>query len=229
MIGTRLKWETPEIADEPPEYWVTYSDLLVSLLVVFALLLFLTLSKMQRDVAGARATVEANQHAVSIAAASMGDMGSSLHFDPKTQTLTMDAQVLFGYASDVLRPEASATINAVATQFLPGLLADSATNQRLQEIVVEGHTDTVGSYMSNLDLSQRRALSVMRALVANEASPYGARIKELITASGRSEVEPRYINGVYDAAQSRRIELRIRFRDNELLKRILHMEQAAGP
>jgi len=107
--------------DEAPEYWVTYSDLMVSLLVVFALLLFLTLSKMQREVARARSTLEANNKTLAIAAEQMGDLGRDLRFDPKTQTLTMDAQVLFAYGSDVLRPEASETIKAIATRFLPRL------------------------------------------------------------------------------------------------------------
>jgi len=83
--------------------------------------------------------------------------------------------------------------------------------------------------MSNLDLSQRRALSVMRALVSTELSPYGNRIRQLITASGRSEVEPKYVAGVYDAARSRRIELRIRFRNEEMLKRILNVDEHASP
>ena len=212
------------VADEAPEYWVTSSDLLVSLLMVFVLLLFLTLSKMQRNLVEVRRTLDANEQALNIAAEQLGDAGHDLHFDPKTQTLTMDAQVLFGYGSDKLRPEAQASINAIAQRFLPQLVKDSATNRQLQEIVVEGHTDTVGSYMSNLDLSQRRALSVMHALVSTELTPSAQRIRELITASGRSEVEPKYVNGVYSAELSRRIEIRIRFRNDELLKRLLEQQ-----
>jgi chemotaxis protein MotB len=224
MIGTRAIRRRRAAEDDAPEYWVTYADLLVSLLMVFALLLFLTLSKMQRDVADVGKTITANNEAVRVAVTSMGASGSGggLWFDPKAQALTMNSEVLFAYGSAALRPEAEATIRAVATQFIPALLQNPTTAAQLQEIVVEGHTDTVGTYMSNLDLSQRRAFSVMRAIVEGTyGTPYAERLRSLITASGRSEVEWRQADGSYDAARARRIAIRIRFRNDDLLKRLV--------
>lgn len=220
------------LQDEAPEYWVAYSDLLVSLLMVFALLLFLTLSKMQRDVQVAKGTVDANKAAV---AAAVGDIagsgGMNVKFDPKTQALSIPDEVLFEYGSAALRAEAEKAMRGVATGFLRRLLTDEKAARRIESIVVEGHTDTVGSYISNLDLSQRRAQAVMRALVeATYGLEYAPKLRELLVASGRSEVEAlrAAAAGSYDPSKARRIALRVRFRNDELLDQIFKRFSTAG-
>ncbi len=209
--------------DESPDYWITYSDLLVSLLMVFALLLVLTLTKMQQQVVDARKTIAANQRALALAADSVGNRLPGVAFDPKTQTVSINSEVLFGYGSAEVKPEAESIVVKLATEYLPLLLSDTATMGRIQEILIEGHTDTVGTFVSNLDLSQRRAYSVMRTMVeATYGQSYAEKLRTLMTASGRSESEPaKSADGIYDAARSRRIVVRIRFRDDEILKRLL--------
>jgi chemotaxis protein MotB len=212
--------------DEVPEYWITYSDLMVSLLMVFALLLFLAMARVQREVGRARNLLDANAQAIRAAGEALRGSGRSIALDSASGTLTMNSELLFGYGSAVLRPEAQTQIAEIATQFIPRLLDRASVDSMIQEIVIEGHTDTVGSYVSNLSLSQSRALSVMSAMVETTGdSKYGARIRKLVSASGRSEMNPIYVNGEIDAARSRRIEIHVRFRNDAILKRVLEAAQ----
>lgn len=218
------------VHDEAPEYWVTYSDLLVSLLVVFTLLLFVALARMKSasDQANAgkvavKQTLATTGQAIRVAAHAMGDTGS-VRYDPRTRTLTVRDEVLFPFGSAVLRPEGQELVRRVATRFAPRLLADTAVDRHLEAIVVEGHTDTVGTYLSNLDLSQRRAQTVLRAIVETTyGEPYAERLRSLLVASGRSEVEALEAAsaGRYEPARARRIVLRVRLRDEELLRKLL--------
>jgi chemotaxis protein MotB len=216
--------------DEPPEYWVTYSDLLVSLLVVFALLLFASLARMEVERAAAdnartavRKTLVASDHAMRTAVSAMGDT-SVVGYDARTRTLTVRDEVLFDFGSAALKPRGVEVVHTIATRFLPGLLSDTAVSGHIEAVVVEGHTDTVGTYLWNLDLSQRRAQTVMRALVEmTYGKPYAARTRSLLVASGRSEVDAleAAAAGRYDARRARRIVLRVRLRDAEMLRQLL--------
>lgn len=69
--------------------------------------------------------------------------------------LRVGGDVLFEFGRDELRPEAKSAIDEVATQVRE---ADS--------VMIEGHTDGVGSDSYNQALSERRAAAVETALVA---------------------------------------------------------------
>jgi chemotaxis protein MotB len=218
--------------DEAPEYWIAYSDLLVSLLMVFALLLFLTLSKMQSDVKVAKETVDATNAAVQAAVAGLGGSGGMhVRFDPRTQALGIPSEVLFATDSATLRPASDQAVREIARGFFQRLLTDPQAVSRIESIVVEGHTDTTGSYLYNLDLSQRRSQAVMRSIVtATESEPWAAKLQELLVASGRSEVEAlRAVDArTYEAAKARRILLRVRFRNDDLLAQIFGRFSSPG-
>ena len=227
MRRKRIVGTSESELDEIPEYWITYSDLLVSLLVVFALLLFVALANVQKQreaergrQAAVRGTMQARDATIKAAAGALG--GSSANYDPRTRTLTVRDEVLFAFGSATLRPEAEALISKISRDFLPRLFADTAVGNNIDAIVVEGHTDTVGSYLSNLDLSQKRAQSVMVAIVtATYGTPAAVRLRTVLVASGRSEVEALESGVSYDPQKARRIVMRVRLRDSELLQKLL--------
>ena len=70
----------------------------------------------------------------------------------------IDLTVFFAYDSDRLLPEALPQLDALAA-------ALNAPELRPYGFLIAGHTDAAGSAAYNLDLSQRRAISVARYLV----------------------------------------------------------------
>ncbi|MBV7394186.1 OmpA family protein [Mameliella sediminis] len=73
--------------------------------------------------------------------------------EPPKPLPTIDLEVLFGYDSDRLTPQAMAKLSTLANALSDPRLANS-------KLVFIGHTDAVGSAAYNRDLSQRRANSV---------------------------------------------------------------------
>lgn len=219
MIGTSRVAEAP---DDAPEYWIVYSDLMVSLLMAFVLLLFIALGREQARVKAAGTALADRAEALRRAASTLSREGRAFAFDSASGTLTVDASVLFAFGSAEVAPSARTELRAVAIAFLPNLLREQAVDSLLQEIVVEGHTDTIGTYLDNLRLSQARAFSVMEALLEDaRGSPLEGRIRALISAAGRSESRPVVDGGRIDNPRSRRIVIGLRFRDDAMLRSLV--------
>jgi chemotaxis protein MotB len=208
--------------DDVPEYWITYSDLMVSLLMTFALMLFLALGSVQQATKDVRLIVDANAEAIRRAGDALRGAGQEVTLDTASGRLLLSEGVLFGSGSTILKSEARAAIRRAATGFLPRLLKEQSSDAPLQEIAIEGHTDTIGTYMDNMRLSQARAYAVMEAIFeATDTLPEAQQIRGVIVASGKSEMHPIRTGGRIDDARSRRIEIHIRFRNEALLRKVL--------
>ena len=72
------------------------------------------------------------------------------------ETVSLSSKTLFGFDKDNLRPEAQENLNA---------LAQRLSNESVQTVRVEGHTDFMGSEEYNQNLSERRANVVANYLV----------------------------------------------------------------
>ena len=105
--------------------------------------------------------------------------------------------ILFDFDKDVVKPDSKPTLDAIGA-----LLAG---NPKLALNIV-GHTDNVGSDAYNLDLSQRRAASVVAALVRDyHVDP------QRLTAVGDGAGHPVAANDTEDGrAKNRRVELQQR-------------------
>jgi outer membrane protein OmpA-like peptidoglycan-associated protein len=107
--------------------------------------------------------------------------------------------VLFDTGRATLKPGAYATVDRLATVLKEG--AD-------RKVMIEGHTDSVGSDDYNQELSQRRAAAVQTALLER-----GVRAEQ-ITALGKGETFPVASNDDPGGRQqNRRVEMV--FTDNQ--------------
>ncbi|WP_029319287.1 OmpA family protein [Butyrivibrio sp. AE3004] len=147
--------------------------------------------------------------------------------DPNTGAITLDSSILF----DVNKWDIKESGQAFLENFLPryiGVLLKPEFKSYVSEIIIEGHTDTNGSYMHNLELSQDRALSVARFCLMDESTVLNAReieeLRPILTANGRSFSDPVYgADGNVDLAASRRVEFKFRLTDEEMVTEMMEL------
>ena len=151
--------------------------------------------------------------------------------DPNTGDIMLDSAVFFETGSSEIRQEGKDLLDRFIPVYLDVLLRDQYSDY-LGEIIIEGHTDSKGSYESNLKLSQNRALQValyclkMPSLTGEQK----AQLQKILTAKGRSYADLIYVDGVEDADASRRVEFKFSLKDSEMIaemNRILSGSESA--
>ena len=156
---------------------------------------------------------------VKVIAALKKELGDQISIDPKNGSLRLSSNILFDKGSAQLREEAKANLKKAFEEYIGALVTNPVIKPHLDKIVIEGHTDSDGGYLYNLDLSQRRAFAVMRYLLSLDfARRYS--IKPLITASGRSYLDAIKVDGVEDKDASRRIEIKFRLKNEDAMHEI---------
>ena len=98
-------------------------------------------------------------------------------------------------------------------------LTNPEIKPHLDKIIIEGHTDSVGSYIYNLNLSQKRALAVMEYLLTLDFTKEH-NIQPLMIASGRAYLDAITVDGVEDKNASRRIEIKFRLKNEDAMNEI---------
>ena len=146
----------------------------------------------------------------------------SAKVDGNTGDIVLDSTLMFEVNSSDLSPEGYAQLNRLIPVYLGVLMRDEYKDY-VAEIIVEGHTDSTGSYERNLELSQERAMHVamhclnMNTLTAQQKE----QLKDIIVAQGRSNSNPIYdAYGVEDQQRSRRVEIKFRLKDAEMIQQM---------
>lgn len=142
-------------------------------------------------------------------------LDNNITIDEKTGSISLPAEVLFDKDSYVLKNEAKASLRKILSEYFNAILKDPKILSNIENIIIEGHTDSDGSYIYNLDLSQKRAYEVMNFIYTFYKSD---KLQKLLMASGRSFSDPVYVNGVEDKDKSRRIEIKFSIKNDNALK-----------
>lgn len=90
----------------------------------------------------------------------------------------------------------------------------------IEEIRIEGHTDSNGEYFHNMQLSQDRTRTVLQYCMGLLLPDEIEWSRSLITANGLSSSHPILRNGVEDKDLSRRVEFRVRTNAEKQLEEI---------
>ncbi|MCR5672417.1 MAG: OmpA family protein [Lachnospiraceae bacterium] len=151
----------------------------------------------------------------------------SISVDEKTGAITMDSNILYEYNKSTLKSGGKDFLGEFMPRYLKILLSPKYSKY-ISEIVIEGHTDTDGTYLSNLELSQQRAYSVADYCMRKDSKFLTDREKEefekVLSTVGKSFSEP-ILNsdGSVNADASRRVEILFRLRDEEMIREMMEI------
>lgn len=236
--------------EEETSYWLSYSDMMAALLLIFILIISFTLMQSKSQYESKQAELEKQQEIIKEQEQLLNeqqkeldriagirsdlvmalrdeftDSSLNIKIDEKTGAITFDAGILFDVADHELTEEGKAFLK----EFLPkycNVLLDDKYNDYVSEIIIEGHTDTNGSYIYNLELSQQRAFSVAKYCLAEGngiiSSGEMEMLRTLLTANGKSYSNPVYKeDGSVDLDASRRVEILFRLQDEEMIDEMM--------
>ena len=155
------------------------------------------------------------------------DSDLKVSVDENTGAITFDSSILFDYNKSVLKPSGKEFLAEFLPRYAAVLLSPKYTDN-ISEILIEGHTDTEGSYLTNLGLSQKRALAVAEFCLSEKSEILTDRqledMRTLISASGRSYSNPIYDeDGEIDMVASRRVEFLFRLKDEEMVREMIEI------
>ncbi|MDF1875700.1 OmpA family protein [Sulfurimonas sp. SAG-AH-194-I05] len=146
-------------------------------------------------------------------------LGDKVQIDPTNGSLRLSSSILFDKNQATLKESSKKELKKIFINYIGALTSNRTIREQLDRIVIEGHTDSDGSYLLNLSISQKRALAVMRYLSTLEFTKRN-NIQQFMVASGRSELDPILVNGREDKDASRRIEIKFNLKNDDAMNEI---------
>lgn len=147
-----------------------------------------------------------------------------MSIDSDTGAICLDSSVLFDYNKYTLKKDGIKFLNEFFPKYFDVILKDSVKDY-IAEIIIEGHTDNHGSYLYNLDLSQKRAFAVVEYCLGDNNNMFKKKelekIRKIVTANGRAYYELKYDSQhKVDEKASRRVEVKFRLTEEDMIEDI---------
>lgn len=214
--------------EESNHYWMSYSDLMSALLLMFALLLMVNIYDNQQGMEKKDQVIEEviglKTQIIEELDKAFKDSNLEMEIDPQTGAIRFSSGVFFDYNSSEVSLEGRKRLEEFIPKYIGILLSDDFS-EHVSQIIVEGHTDQKGTYIYNLNLSQNRSFAVVSEILGEDFKNFKHRdeLQRLLTSNGRSYSEPIFVDGKIDYDKSRRVEFKFRLKDEEMFKKIQEM------
>jgi len=210
MFGTKLVLPRKGRDEGEKPFWISYADLMTALMMLFLVVMAVSLFAV---------TSRGDRHEEEISRC-MGEFEAMAKatLDENVKVNLANRRVSFGERARFANKDYNLSLESAQRlrTFTPVVLrfADSACGRKLlKRVVVEGYTSKTGSYLFNLDLSLKRAHSVLCALFDDPAPGESAlshdeklAIRKLFLVGGYSSN-----SGKGTDEESRRVELKLEF------------------
>lgn len=232
--------------EEETSYWLSYSDMMAALLLIFILIISFTLLQSQVQYEQKEAELMAQQNLVREQAEKLEEQAEqldkllgikteliealkqefegsdlSVSVDSKTGSIALDSSILFDSGKFDLKQQGQELLKKFIPKYIK-VLTKSEYAEYISEILIEGHTDSQGDYLYNMELSQKRAFSVAQFCLKPENQVLSEKqiseLQTMVTANGKSYSNLILDdNGKEDAQASRRVEFLFRLKDEDMI------------
>ncbi len=217
-----------DIESEENPFALSTGDLMASLMFIFVLLLtFMMLQVQEKADQDDKITKEYSRIKTQLYI----DLEKEFKPDLKIWNAVIDSSklsirfqepsTLFDYNRAILKYQFQEILDDFFPRYLAVLNSDEYKDN-IEEIRIEGHTDSSGSYESNMKLSQDRTRAVLNYCLYLVDNPMIKEwTKERITANGLSSSHViKNPDGTENPKYSRRVEFRIRTNAEQQLEKI---------
>lgn len=215
MFGMRLPVRRGAKDEAEKPFWISFSDMMTALMVLFLVAMTVTLLAVTNDISAAEK--EKSQRDKEIDALLKRIEESSKRFPGikvRGHSIDFGERARFETDSNKLTAEQGKLLRSFAPAVL-SVARDPMGQKWLKRVIVEGFADKRGTYLHNLNLSIQRSERVLCALMArpeNEEAPLSDSdrrlIREIFLVGGSS------FNSLKSTMEeSRRIELKLEFLD----------------
>ena len=197
-------------------FWITMTDLMTALVLVFMILFFYTYMTSYYD--KIQLQME-QQHASKALEETLKKQEIDASVDESTGIVKISDLSLFNLNSWELSPKGKEYLAKFTPAYFDSLFTNKYMSEHLDKIIIQGHTDSQTfagkysedqQYMKNMELSLKRAYAVAEFMTN---TPYnkvnGSKLRKMIIVEGASSSNPIKTNGKEDFAKSRRVELKL--------------------
>ena len=210
-------------------FWVTMSDLLLGLMVVFLTMFIFAITGFTQQKINEK---ESQYEATEKIAKELQKNNIKAEADKFSGTIKISDLELFELNRWELSEKGKAYMSKFVPVYLNTIMKDEKIRENISQIIIEGHTDSQAfanskseedKYFKNMDLSLKRASSVAQYIVYSNykgKSSYEKELFKLISVEGKGPSKPVIVNGKEDYAKSRRVELKLTFKDSSILDAI---------
>lgn len=216
MFGVRAPaGQRPKTEGEKP-FWISYADLMTALMILFLVVMIASLIMMTIEItkAGKGEKDRADDIARLCERLEIKARGlnPNIVVDCRDNRINFGEAGRFGHNDYKLGPDGQKALRQVVPLVIEAAMSPEG-KKWFKQVLIEGFTDTDGSYLYNLHLSLQRSEWVMCTMLDDRfASTAGLsleqkrQIRELFLAGGVS------FNNAKDSKEaSRRVELRLQF------------------
>lgn len=145
-----------------------------------------------------------------------------INIDTTTGNIKIDEKLLFSTNESTLKPEGKEYLKKFIPIYVKLIILNKDIKKEISQVIIEGHTDDVGSYIFNMELSQKRAFGVLKYIYTEMGDFQGKEeFEKYVTANGKSKIDLiKDETGVVDRDKSRRVEIKFKLREEETIKKI---------
>lgn len=206
--------------EEDNVFWVTMTDLLLGLAIIFITLFILamtgfTQSKLQQQATQGEVAKDLAQN--------MQKQNINAEIDKLTGQVKISDLELFDLNSYTLSDKGKKYLDKFIPVYINTIFSNSKLYNKISNVVIEGHTDSQtysniktkeGQFTKNMDLSLKRANAVAEYIFKTAYDKkYTDKLTKTVVVEGKSFIDPVLVNGTEDYAKSRRVELKLVVKD----------------